>query len=203
MTYQNILKLAKSVLFAGLVLVSAPAFADIFVQPAGVGAPEVAHTLQWDTTENYRGLYNQITPVEATFQSQMAAFIAAPSQLTYAPVLATADALVISANAALASTSARVVVTLPDGTVVIDTSKVNTFVNYETGFGLLPTFVLGQNHNTRVAISTAQAWPNGVGLERKYSTTVLVNQIYVAVRLGALFNNVGTVRLSVNSAAPV
>jgi hypothetical protein len=58
--------------------------------------------------------------------------------------------------------------------------------------------LIGENHNTRVAISDAQEKPCAVGYETKYSTTTNRHENYVAIRLGPYLNNVGTVRLSEN-----
>jgi hypothetical protein len=215
MTYQNTLKFAKSILFAGLVLVSAPAFADTFVAPGGVSAPGVAFLLQGSTSPNYRAMYNLLTPQEVILTADVAAFIAAPGIPTYTTVDNAAVALANAANVVFGITgtsailtsplSARVVITLADGTVLVDTFRgaTNTFANFETGIGTgpvaaaVPLFPLGMNHNTRIAIEDAQAWPSGVGIETKFSTTTSNTLSYVALRLGAYLNNVGTVRLSI------
>lgn len=86
----------------------------------------------------------------------------------------------------------RVLITLPDGHVVVDTAKGdgNTYENYLED-------VISENHNTRVAVFQAQCDKNGVGYERKYSSTMKHKETYVAVRLGQFRNNAGTVRLSV------
>lgn len=85
----------------------------------------------------------------------------------------------------------RVVITLADGTVVIDTAKgaANTFANYDAK-------KINENHNTRVAILDAQLYDCGVGLETKTSSTTDVKEVYLAKRLGKYLDSAGTVRLS-------
>jgi hypothetical protein len=88
-------------------------------------------------------------------------------------------------------TCTRVTITLPDGTVVLDTSLDNNDAckGFEEG-GLLP------NHNTRVAIMHAQELEGGVDAERKYSTTTGEHEKYVAIRLGTHLDSIGTARIS-------
>lgn len=105
---------------------------------------------------------------------------------------ATYNVLLNEANATAAMiANGRIVVTLPDGTVVVDTSKGanNTFDNFKAK-------TINENHNTRVAILDAQLWSCGVGLETKTSSTDNVVESYLAKRLGIYLNSVGTVRLS-------
>ncbi|TXI18463.1 MAG: hypothetical protein E6Q62_06600 [Nitrosomonas sp.] len=85
----------------------------------------------------------------------------------------------------------RVVITLPDGTVVVDTSKgsANTYANFQAK-------TINENHNTRVAILDAQIYDCGLGLETKTSTSTGDVEVYLAKRLGAYLNSAGTVRLS-------
>ncbi|MCC8995926.1 MAG: hypothetical protein LM517_02440 [Nitrosomonas sp.] len=85
----------------------------------------------------------------------------------------------------------RVVITLPDGTVVIDTAKgaANTFANFDAK-------KINENHNTRISILDAQLYDCGVGLETKTSTTTDVKEVYLAKRLGKYLDSAGTVRLS-------
>lgn len=85
----------------------------------------------------------------------------------------------------------RVVITLPDGTVVVDTAKgaANTFANFDAK-------KINENHNTRISILDAQLYDCGVGLETKTSTTTDVKEVYLAKRLGNYLNSAGTVRLS-------
>lgn len=83
----------------------------------------------------------------------------------------------------------RVVITEPDGIVIIDTYKNNSWRKYQKGS-------LGINHNTRVAIMNAQKDPSGVGYERKLSHTTNRYEKYVAIRLGDYLESYGTIRLS-------
>jgi hypothetical protein len=87
----------------------------------------------------------------------------------------------------------RVVVTLPDGTVVVDTYQgaSNTWSNYQDKS-------INENHNTRVAIFRSQYEQCGVGHERKLSSTTWVMQKSVAIRLGEYLNSAGSIRISVD-----
>lgn len=116
--------------------------------------------------------------------------------------------------------NARVLIALPDGTVVVDTSKSNdpccdngqcTGGGNNTvcsptapcpaepqanGFCHFKTKAVNENHNSRIAILSAQLAPCGLGYETKFSTSDGRAENYVAIRLGQLFNNEGTVRAS-------
>lgn len=96
------------------------------------------------------------------------------------------------ANSLLPVGSGRVVITLPDGTVVVDTGKddaTNTYANFQAK-------TINENHNSRVAILDAQIYDCGVGVETKRSSTTASAEHYVAKRLGAYLNSVGTARIS-------
>lgn len=131
----------------------------------------------------YDTLNAVLTPAKLTsFKNKLSAV---KDQPTYATLLTEANA-----TAAVVA-NGRVVVTLPDGTVVVDTAKgaTNTFANFEAK-------AINENHNTRVAILDAQIWDCGIGLETKTSSTTGVVEVYLAKRLGAYLNSAGTVRLS-------
>ncbi|MEI2656079.1 MAG: hypothetical protein V9G16_02625 [Nitrosomonas sp.] len=87
------------------------------------------------------------------------------NQATYAILLAEANAT------ATLIANGRVIVTLPDGTVVVDTSKGanNTYANFIDK-------AINENHNTRVAILDAQIYDCGVGLETKTSSSTGVQR---------------------------
>lgn len=110
---------------------------------------------------------------------------AVKDQATYAVLLAEANAT------AAAVTKGRLVVTLTDGTVVVDTSKgaANTYANFVAK-------TINENHNSRIAILDAQLFECGTGVETKRSTTTATIEHYVARRLGAYLDNSGTARLS-------
>jgi len=114
------------------------------------------------------------------------------SQPTYQALLNLANSIVGSSTTGL-----RLVITVPDGTVLVDTSRNdgpgdprnNLYQNYLNK-------TINENHNSRVAIFTAQLYPCGIGVETKKSTTTGKDEDYVAVRLGNHLNNEGTARLS-------
>lgn len=96
----------------------------------------------------------------------------------------------------------RITVIDTDGIVAIDTSQIgpclNTYDNYTfiAPYNNFVTGNVGANHNTRVAVMTAQLSSGGVGYENKFSNTLQENQAYVAIRLGNKNGNVGTIRFS-------
>ncbi len=106
-------------------------------------------------------------------------------QATYAVLLTEANAT------ATLIANGRIVVTTPDGTVVVDTSKGanNTYANFIAK-------TINENHNSRIAILDAQIYDCGIGLETKTSTSTGVQEVYLAKRLGAYLDSAGTVRLS-------
>jgi hypothetical protein len=95
----------------------------------------------------------------------------------------------------------RVVITVPDGTVVLDTAKPddpNNTLPAGNSYQHFTAKTVNENHNSRVAIFDAQEWPCGVGIEAKFSTTTNTRQLYVAIRLGSHLDSNGTARISMN-----
>lgn len=101
----------------------------------------------------------------------------------------------------------RILICLPDGRVIFDSIRADDLL---TSPALVPTITdnsffnaragtIAENHNTRVAIISAQLNESGVGYEQRYSTTTNNKQVYVARRLGLQFDNFGTFRLSVTA----
>ena len=93
----------------------------------------------------------------------------------------------------------RLLITLPDGTVVVDTSKPDDSGNtlpQGNSFKHFKDKTVNENHNSRIAILDSQLHVCGVGVETKVSTTDHTRESYVAKRLGAHLNNSGTARLS-------
>ncbi|MDD5410897.1 MAG: hypothetical protein PHF31_05700 [Methylobacter sp.] len=98
--------------------------------------------------------------------------------------------------------SGRLVITLPDGTVVVDTGKPLDADNLKpliqaNSYQHFMDKMVNENHNSRIAILDSQLHVCGVGVETKVSTTDNTKEVYVARRLGAYLNNLGTARLSV------
>ena len=106
----------------------------------------------------------------------------------------------VAANVSTLYPGLRVVVTLSDGQVVLDTAKatagslnsdLNTFNNFKNK-------AINENHNSRVAILTALLSNAGTGYEEKFSTSDLKFEAYHAQRMGAASSNaLGVVRVSV------
>jgi hypothetical protein len=134
----------------------------------------------------YTAVYTALAPEVAAFSTQLGALVGQTP--TYDTLLAHANTV-----AALLPTG-RIVITIPDGTVVVDTGKgaLNTYANYLAK-------AINENHNTRIAIHAAQAYACGVALETKLSSTVGAKDSYVAIRLGNFLDSNGTVRMSVTA----
>jgi hypothetical protein len=113
----------------------------------------------------------------------------------------------------LASTipNGRIIVTLPDGTVVVDTFQ--AFCDCDTpdcpvdfpcdvadnlcnGYNFFLDNFVGANQNTSVSAFDAQLWPCGVGCETRFDLSSGSVEAIVAVRLGEYLNNTGTVIVS-------
>jgi hypothetical protein len=131
----------------------------------------------------YTTLLNVISPELDSLEAELRAVV---DQTTYEPLLAHAQR--IAANPTIRN--GRVLVTLPDGTVMIDTGRSNnSFANFQAK-------AINENHHSRVAIFAAQQYPCGVALERKFSTSTGVTETYVTFRLGTHLDSDGTVRIS-------
>jgi hypothetical protein len=100
----------------------------------------------------------------------------------------------VAANVSTLYPGLRVLVTLSDGQVVLDTNKsdtVNTFNNFKLK-------AINENHNSRVAILTSLLSNAGTGYEEKFSTSDLKFEAYHAQRMGAASSYaLGVVRVSV------
>ena len=118
---------------------------------------------------------------------------AVEDQPTYEELLARAEEIASTVD------EGRVVIALPDGTVVLDTAAEDdpmdslpegySYAHYQSK-------TVNENHNSRVAFFSAQLYPCGVGVESKFSTSTGQSETYVAIRLGQHLNSAGTARLS-------
>lgn len=108
--------------------------------------------------------------------------------------------LTLSRNIANSLTNGRLLVALPDGTVVVDTGKTddpNNTMPQGNSYQHFQNKTVNENHNTRVAMISAQQYPCGLGVESKLSTTTGFTESYVALRLGTHLDSSGTARLSI------
>ena len=155
-------------------------------QDAQTCQPGVANAFNGPRHTQYQSLGATLGPQVSTFNSELAALVGQTP--TYDTLLAHANTV-----AAMLATG-RVVVTIPDGTVVVDTGKggLNTYANYLAK-------AINENHNSRVAIFEAQAYPCGIAVETKLSSSVGQKDSYLAVRLGTYLDSAGTVRMSVTA----
>jgi hypothetical protein len=135
---------------------------------------------------NYNALIAAVVPELGHLSEDLHTLGTAPSTAIYAEILEHSTELVTTLGS-----SSRVVITLQDGTVVIDTSKGagNTLAAFQAK-------TINENHNSRLAILTSQKYPCGVGIERNFNSTLLAFETSLAVRLGDHLNSDGTIHLS-------
>jgi len=167
-----------------LAVLLAPGSARAQTCNAGIGAAFVAHQAA------YTALVGAIAPQLGNLNTKLVQTV---DQATYDSLLTDARTLAASV------TSGRVLITVPDGTVVLDTARTDDPTNVlPTGnsFQHFQGKTVNENHNSRVAILDAQEWPCGFGLEAKFSTSTNQREIYVAVRLGTHLDSNGTARIS-------
>jgi len=152
-------------------------------QDAQTCQPGLAQQFVGPHTAVYQTILNTTVPRLAQLIADMAAV---HDEATYAPLLTDATDL----KNALGN-SGRVVLTVPDGTVLLDTSKGNnSYANFVAK-------AINENHNSRLAILQAQEYPCGVAIETKFSTTDNTNESYLAVRAGTHLDSFGTIRASI------
>ena len=89
---------------------------------------------------------------------------------------------------------ARILVTLPDGTVVYDSSKINNNFGNKSIANI--TGPINENHMTRFAFQSAAGSIDGRGAEVKQSTSTGNVESYYASRTGPFGNTKSMVRLS-------
>ena len=80
----------------------------------------------------------------------------------------------------------RLLLTLPDGTVIYDSNKINSFSKFKNK-------TINNNQNTRQSILNAQLSNDGIGGEINYSILKSKYDINFSSRLGNLGNNIGTI----------
>jgi hypothetical protein len=146
-------------------------------------------------TNAVKTVSNFAMATDADYQVLVNLANATVAQINAIPVVAPAPVI----------TSGRVVIALPDGTVIVDTGKPAKSVTdpvsgvTTTTGSTLTNFkakTINENHNSRLAILNAQLWPCGAGVETKISTSVGALEVSVAKRMGAYLNSFGTVRVS-------
>ena len=176
-------KLAATTILSAIVVFTATAAQAQECQP-GIGPAFAANSTQ------FNGLIGAVAP---ELGNMFTALGALTDQATYETLLASAN------TAAAGIPTGRVVIALPDGTVVLDTARTdgdpavptsNTYAHFQAK-------TINENHNSRIAFMTAQQYPCGVSVESKLSTSTGQTEHYFALRLGTHLNSLGTVRISV------
>lgn len=158
------------------------------ITPAVAAAPGIWEALTGVHGRVYETLFRRLWPEVTNLTTRAST---TRDQATYQSLLNLANSI---ANAAVG----RLLITLPDGTVVIDTARNDGPGDARNNYYL--NFVaktINENHNSRIAILSAQLYPCGIGVESKRSTSTGRYEHYVAIRLGKHLDNQGTARLSV------
>jgi len=107
------------------------------------------------------------------------------------------EMLLGAARSIAARIGGRLVVTLPDGSVVVDTdlpdgetpANANSYEHFNARS-------INENDNTRVAVSAAQMFPCGIAIESKFNPASGLAEVHFAARLGPHLSSSGTARLS-------
>jgi hypothetical protein len=179
----NLLRVAAALVTA-IVLSGGSAYAQDAqsCQPGIIGAISGPHAAR------YQALIDALIPFAGDFYTELPAVV---NQATYQTLLDTANA------AAAGLVNGRVLITLPDGTVMIDTARDDNTVNPNSNsYQHFLDKTINENHNSRLAILGAQQFACGVGLETKFSTSTNQNEVYLALRIGDHLDSDGTVRIS-------
>jgi hypothetical protein len=172
------------VISAAIVLIGRTALA----QDAQTCQPGFQTAFNGPRQPQYQALINTLTPHADALTAHLSALVDQP---TYETLLAEARAT------ASGLATGRVVITVPDGTVVLDTSRAdNTEDPKSNSYQHFLAKTINENHNSRLAFSVAQHYPCGVGLETKLSTTDGTVEDYFALRLGNHLDSYGTARIS-------
>ena len=180
----NTFRRLASTLVLSSMLVFAGSAAQAQTCNPGIGTAFAAHAAV------YTSLATALAPAVPGLTTGIASVIDQPTYASY-----------LSGVRTLAGTvpNGRVVITLPDGTVMIDTARTDDPTNVMAvgnSFAHFGAKTVNENHNSRIAILDSQEWPCGVGLERKLSTSTGQTETYLAIRLGAHLDSLGTARLS-------
>ena len=151
-------------------------------------APGIWEALVGPNGNTYHTLIKRLWPNIATLTTRAGAV---NSQPIY-------QSLLMLANSIATSAGGRLLITVPDGTVLVDTSRDDGIADARfNSYQNFLTKTIKENHNSRISILSAQLYPCGLGVETKRSTTTGRDEHYVAVRLGGNLNNEGTARLSI------
>jgi hypothetical protein len=176
--------LASAAVISAIVLIGRAAHA----QDAQTCQPGFQTAFNGPRHAQYQALVDTLMPHADALTANLAALM---DQTTYETLLAEARAT------ASAIATGRVLITVPDGTVVLDTSRAdNTEDPKSNSYQHFLAKTINENHNSRLAISVAQHYPCGVGLETKLSTTDGTVEDYFALRLGNHLDSYGTARIS-------
>ncbi len=189
------LKLSLAALCAGLLCAAAPVHAASI--KAINEAPEVHGIIKHDPS--YHALHEILELAAPQLQTLLDAVV---NEATYETLYNYVNTLKLQAGV-----TGRIVITLPDGTVVVDTSKPTDFTdinaNYANSYTHFQDKNVNENHNSRLAILNANFWPYPWGLEIKFSTSDDNTQQYVATRLGEYLNSSGVARISIVISSPI
>ena len=176
--------LTATVLMASLFVTSPAQAQDAQPCQPGIGTAYFgAHSAE------YQAIVGALLPAFGQMSTELAAMV---DQTSYEALLASANTLAASLA------TGRVVVTLPDGTVVIDTARDdNTADPRSNSYAHFQAKTINENHNSRLAILGAQQFACGIAVESKLSSSTGLTESYVAIRVGEHLDSLGTIRMSI------
>lgn len=151
-------------------------------------APQVTSLIS--TNPVYSNLNSVLTPNLAQLKTKLDAV---KDQASYVKLLTAVHTIAKSV------VNGRLVITLPDGTVVADTSKPDDPGNTKAqgnSFLHFKNKTINENLNTRISNLHSQLHVCGLGVETRFSTTDNVEESFVAIRLGPYLDSSGTARIS-------
>lgn len=192
----------KTQLLVVAALLSLTSFNAMAVIPPGDCDPDVR---TWIDNPTVPPGDADLKALDAVLRAQVANFATlvrnVSNQATYQ--LALTAARTLAAINPVTIPDGRVVITLPNGTTVIDTSKPDDPNNLTptvqaNSYNHFIAKTVNENHNSRMAIHMAQFYQCGTGAETDVSTSVPpVKTATVAIRLGGhLRTPIGTISFS-------
>lgn len=172
----------------------------------GIATAYVAHQPQYDKV--LAALVPQLVNLNTELDIIGSGATFAANQALYSALVTRARSIVTAINTP-AAVGGRVLITYPDGTTVVDTSKADDpgcdttiaacagwngypvpppagcacAAGQKNSYGHLLKKSVNENHQSRIAIFDTQEWPCGVGLETKFSSSTGQDEHYVALRL--------------------
>lgn len=169
------------------VTLAAPTLARAQQCQPGIDAAWAAYRPAYEFMPTYDVLWQTLIPNTSNLTTLLDAV---SDQSTY-------DMLLGAARSIAARIGGRLVLTLPDGSVVVDTDRpdgetpanANSYAHFNARS-------INENDNTRVAVNAAQMFPCGIAIESKFNPASGLAEVHFAARLGPHLSSSGTAWLS-------